>query len=154
MPVPGWTASPTRSTKKTLRETSANCINGSRMASIGPNHCVELHPQGKRETETDLDSRPRGQTRAEGDGRNTECHLRAGFSRLLLRVPTRTRGTPCIGRSGAGHLHSAHGMDPRARYHLVLRHDCEGATHRDDREANKRRQRASADPEMDPGRSH
>src|ERR1700722_739927 len=49
-----------------------------------------------------------------------KSHLRAGFSRLLLRVPTRTRGTPGIGRSGTGHLHSAHGMDPRARYNLVL----------------------------------
>ena len=43
--MPGWTASPTRSTKKTLRETSANCINGSRMASIGPNRCAESTPK-------------------------------------------------------------------------------------------------------------
>src|ERR1017187_1460072 len=47
----------------------------------GPTAAPSLHPQGKRETEADLDSRPRGQARAEGGGRNTKCHLRAGFSR-------------------------------------------------------------------------
>jgi len=34
-----------------------------------------LHPQGKRETEADLDSRSGGQDRAEGDGGSTERHL-------------------------------------------------------------------------------
>src|ERR1700677_3026695 len=41
MPVPGWMASPTRSTKRTLRETSASCTEGSRMPSTGPNRCAE-----------------------------------------------------------------------------------------------------------------
>ena len=36
------------------------------------------------------------------DGRNTECHLRAGFSRMYPRVLTRAGGTPGMGASSGG----------------------------------------------------
>jgi hypothetical protein len=51
------------------------------------------------------------------------------FSRLLLRVPTRTRAAPGTGRSEASHLHPLHGMDPGVRHHRLLRFDRERATH-------------------------
>src|ERR1700739_67238 len=40
----------------------------------GATFAQDLYPQGKREAETNLDSCPGGQDRAEGHGRNTECH--------------------------------------------------------------------------------
>ena len=79
-----------------------------------------VYPQGKREAKAYLDSRPRGQARAKGSGGTAERHLRAGFSRLLLRVSTRSRATPSAGRSGESAMHSTHGVDPGDRHRHIL----------------------------------
>src|SRR3981081_1900175 len=84
-PVQEWTASPPRSTKRTPGEISVS-RRAQRWKVPSTATAQGLYPQGKRETETDLDSRFGGQDRAKGNGRGTECHLRAGFSQLLLRV--------------------------------------------------------------------
>src|ERR1700677_837720 len=61
-PAREWTASRMGCTKGTLRETSKLFMRGSRVASIRLNLFAQgLYPQGKREAETALDSRPGGQ---------------------------------------------------------------------------------------------
>ncbi len=73
---------------------------------------------------------------------------------MLLWVSAWSRATSGTGRSGTSHLYPAHEMDPGDRHHRIFRLDCERATHGDDRETRKRRQRAPTDPEMDQGGSH
>jgi len=71
---------------------------GSRMASIRPPFARVYIPKenGK---QTNRDSALEDKI-VQKPWSNTECHLRAGFSRLLVRVPTRKRAAPRLDEVG------------------------------------------------------
>src|SRR5881396_559845 len=73
---------------------------------------ASLHPEGERKRAPHLDSEPGGQDRAKGHGHAAQRDLRAGFSAMLLRLPS---GPPSARRARGD---SRHGVSRPIAYVL------------------------------------